>query len=235
MTQNTQLGVLLCVLGGLAGATFYLPFKGVRRWAWESYWFVYGLVALVLVPWALALTLSPNLFPVLKATRALAAGRVLPVRSNVGCRRAHLGTDDPLSGRGPGPGHRMRPVRERRHAGAPAVFGQGRRAGLDRSPGWRAWWESWSAVAGIAVTGAAGMSKERELSEEAKRQSVAEFNFPKGLAIAILSGRDERRHVLRHLGRKADRGPGPADPALHARPVGRHSGARGGAGRRGPR
>jgi L-rhamnose-H+ transport protein len=44
------------------------------------------------------------------------------------------------------------------------------------------------AVAGIAVTGLAGMSKEAELTEEAKKQSVAEFNFSKGLVIAILSG-----------------------------------------------
>jgi len=26
------------MLGGLAGAVFYLPFKKVKNWAWESYW-----------------------------------------------------------------------------------------------------------------------------------------------------------------------------------------------------
>jgi L-rhamnose-H+ transport protein len=41
---------------------------------------------------------------------------------------------------------------------------------------------------GIIVTGAAGMSKERELSEEQKKATVAEFNFSKGIVVAMFSG-----------------------------------------------
>ena len=54
-------------LGGLAGAVFYLPFKKVKHWAWESYWMVYALVGLVVVPWVLALGTSPNVLAVLSA------------------------------------------------------------------------------------------------------------------------------------------------------------------------
>jgi L-rhamnose-H+ transport protein len=43
-------------------------------------------------------------------------------------------------------------------------------------------------LVGIIVTGAAGMSKERELSDEQKKAAVAEFNFRKGLLVAIFSG-----------------------------------------------
>ena len=39
---------------------FYLPFKKVKNWAWESYWFIYAVFGLVVVPWVLALTTSPN-------------------------------------------------------------------------------------------------------------------------------------------------------------------------------
>ena len=45
MDANPILGILLYVLGGLAGAVFYLPFKKVKNWAWESYWMIYSLVA----------------------------------------------------------------------------------------------------------------------------------------------------------------------------------------------
>jgi L-rhamnose-H+ transport protein len=43
-------------------------------------------------------------------------------------------------------------------------------------------------VAGIVFVGMAGMSKESELSEEEKKKTVAEFNFKKGITVAIFSG-----------------------------------------------
>ncbi len=43
-------------------------------------------------------------------------------------------------------------------------------------------------LAGIAVTGLAGMSKEREMSEEQKKLSIKEFSFKKGLLVATFSG-----------------------------------------------
>ncbi len=38
MTSNAgsaTVGVLLFMLGGLAGAVFYLPFKRIRQWSWD--------------------------------------------------------------------------------------------------------------------------------------------------------------------------------------------------------
>jgi L-rhamnose-H+ transport protein len=43
-------------------------------------------------------------------------------------------------------------------------------------------------LAGIAISGLAGMSKERELSEEEKKATVQEFNFFKGILVATFSG-----------------------------------------------
>ena len=42
------------------GRMFYLAFKKVKHWAWESYWMVYALVGLVVVPLVLAMATSPN-------------------------------------------------------------------------------------------------------------------------------------------------------------------------------
>jgi L-rhamnose-H+ transport protein len=41
---------------------------------------------------------------------------------------------------------------------------------------------------GIAVAGAAGVSKEREMSDEQKRSSIKEFDLKKGLLVATFSG-----------------------------------------------
>jgi L-rhamnose-H+ transport protein len=43
-------------------------------------------------------------------------------------------------------------------------------------------------LAGIAVCGRAGVAKERELTDEAKRAAVREFDFAKGLWVAIFAG-----------------------------------------------
>jgi len=43
-------------------------------------------------------------------------------------------------------------------------------------------------LAGIAIIGVAGGMKSAALSEEEKREAVKDFNFPKGLAIALLAG-----------------------------------------------
>jgi len=43
-------------------------------------------------------------------------------------------------------------------------------------------------VIGIVVSGFAGMSKEKELSPEQKKATVAEFNFGKGMLVATFSG-----------------------------------------------
>ena len=44
MAMNHRSGIMIFTLGGLAGAIFYLPFKKVKNWAWESYWLIYAVV-----------------------------------------------------------------------------------------------------------------------------------------------------------------------------------------------
>ena len=51
----------MCAMGGLAGAVFALPFRGIRVWKYESYWLVYALAGLVLFPLALGLATVPDL------------------------------------------------------------------------------------------------------------------------------------------------------------------------------
>ena len=43
-------------------------------------------------------------------------------------------------------------------------------------------------LAGIAVAALAGLSKEREMSDASKKAAIREFNFPKGMMVAVFSG-----------------------------------------------
>lgn len=44
------LGVFFHFVGGFASGSFYLPYKKVKGWAWESYWIVGGLFSWLIVP-----------------------------------------------------------------------------------------------------------------------------------------------------------------------------------------
>ena len=53
MTPNPALGVLLHWLGGLASASFYVPYRWVRRWSWETFWLTGGMFSWIIAPWVL--------------------------------------------------------------------------------------------------------------------------------------------------------------------------------------
>lgn len=185
------LGIVLYVIGGFTGASFYLPFKGVKKWAWESYWLVYSVVALVVVPWALALTMSPNVISVLRAAPWSTIGLCFLFGAMWGVGGLTWGLM--LRYLGVGLGGAI-------GGGLCAAVGtlvpplvQGEFAQMvQKTGGQQALIVLLVGVAvsliGIAITGAAGMSKQREMPEEQKKIAVAEFNFPKGIFIAILSG-----------------------------------------------
>src|ERR1035438_7164814 len=63
--MNPALGVFFHWLGGLASASFYVPYRGVKNWAWETYWLVGGFFSWIIAPWILALTMTHDLTHVL--------------------------------------------------------------------------------------------------------------------------------------------------------------------------
>src|SRR5262252_5863533 len=68
MTPNPALGVVHHWLGGLASGSFYVPYRLVRRWSWETYWLVGGVFSWILAPWTVALLLTNRLPAVLAGT-----------------------------------------------------------------------------------------------------------------------------------------------------------------------
>ncbi len=187
METNPFLGVAMYVLAGLGGACFYLPFKRVKQWSWESSWLIYAVAGLLLSPWILALVVSPNVLSVLchvsgrtlllcylfgamwgvggltwgLMIRYLGVGLGLAVGCGVS---ASVGTLVPPLFRGE----------------LPALIGQDGGIATLLGVG--------IGVLGIILTGAAGMSKERDLSGRQKTAAVAEFRFTRGLLLGILSG-----------------------------------------------
>ena len=67
MTPNPFLGVTLHSVGGLAAGSFYIPFRKVSHWAWESYCLVQGVLAWVVMPSLVAVLTVPDLWAVEQA------------------------------------------------------------------------------------------------------------------------------------------------------------------------
>lgn len=185
--NSSLLGMLIFASGGLAGAVFALPFRGIRGWRYESYWLVYGLFGLVAFPLALALFTCPNLFQVIGATEGTTLARCALFGALWGVGGLTWGLMIRYLGIGLGlavgcglcsatgtlippivTGHAADLVRD---SEALVVLG-----GVVAS------------LVGIVLVGLAGKLKEGELSEEAKKKSVAEFNFKKGMVVAVFSG-----------------------------------------------
>jgi len=62
--MGSGLGIFLAVAAGLMVGNCMLPLNYLRKWRWENAWIIFTLVALVLVPWALAFLRVPNLLSV---------------------------------------------------------------------------------------------------------------------------------------------------------------------------
>src|SRR3954471_9048031 len=70
MQVQIILGVLFHFIGGFASGSFYMPFKKVRGWAWESYWIVGGIFSWLIVPPLAAWLTIPNFSQIISNTGA---------------------------------------------------------------------------------------------------------------------------------------------------------------------
>src|ERR1700710_3028644 len=66
-------GVFFHFIGGFASGSFYIPYKKVKGWAWESFWIVGGIFSWLIVPPLAAWLTIPGFAEIIKATD----GRIL--------------------------------------------------------------------------------------------------------------------------------------------------------------
>ncbi len=59
------LGILFHSIGGFSSGSFYMPFKKVKAWAWESYWIVGGFFSWLIVPPIVAYLTIPDFVEVI--------------------------------------------------------------------------------------------------------------------------------------------------------------------------
>ncbi|WP_107828289.1 L-rhamnose/proton symporter RhaT [Mucilaginibacter yixingensis] len=62
------LGVIFHFIGGFASGSFYIPYKKVKGWAWESFWIVGGLFSWLIVPPLAAWLTVPGFMDIIAQT-----------------------------------------------------------------------------------------------------------------------------------------------------------------------
>src|SRR6201981_2163806 len=188
MPPNPVLGVFLHWLGGLASASFYVPYRGVRRWSWETYWLVGGLFSWIIAPWFVGHLMTQDLLAVLSeaSTSALFWAFFFGLLWGVG------GLTFGLTMRYLGLSLGMAVVLGLCAAFGtlmPPIFrGEFMSQVVGTSSGRVILFGIFVCLAGIIAAGLAGISKARVMSPEQQRATIEEFDLRKGIGVAVLSG-----------------------------------------------
>ena len=193
--MQVLLGVIFHFIGGFASGSFYMPYKKVKQWKWESYWIVGGLFSWLVVPPLAAWLTVPGFSDIIKAT----GPDVLKYTVLFGVLWGFGGLTYGLGVRYLGMSLGNSVV-----LGFCSAFGalvpsiyynfnatEGKTTLNDLlTTGWGqiVLGGVILCLVGIFICGKAGMMKEKELSTEEKQKSVAEFSLVKGLLVAIFSG-----------------------------------------------
>ena len=196
MNANPFLGVVFHWIGGLASGSFYVPYKGVKKWSWETYWLVGGFFSWIICPIFLASLLTNDVLGVLQKQTfttlwwtyffgamwgfgGLTFGltmRYLGMSLGMGVALGYcaaFGTLLPPIFKIVSPSI---PVAETITQIAATRPGQVTLLGV------------LICLIGIGVAALAGLTKENEMPEKEKKKFIKEFNFKKGIMVATFSG-----------------------------------------------
>jgi L-rhamnose-H+ transport protein len=188
MTPNPMMGVLYHWLGGLASASFYVPYRGVKKWSWEVYWLTGGIFSWLFAPWFFASIQTEDLLGVLG--RADTPTIIWPIV--FGMLWGFGGLTYGLTMRYLGLSLGMAVV-----LGLCTVFGtlippvfQGDFSAklLETTTGNITLIGLAITLLGIFVVAMAGAKKDAALTSDQKAAAVAEFDFRRGVWVAVFSG-----------------------------------------------
>ena len=199
MQTNPFLGVFYHWLGGLASGSFYVPYKGVKKWSWETYWLTGGIFSWIICPWTFAYFMTNDLFGVLRQQSfetlfwtyffgvlwglgGLTYGltmRYLGLSLGTGVALgfcAAFGALVPPIVKAIFPGFFV-------FAGSTSIVDL-----VEHTSGLVVLAGVVVCLTGIAVAALAGYVKDSNMPAEQKKKSIQEFNFQKGILVAIFCG-----------------------------------------------
>ena len=177
-------GLLIIAVGAFCQSSSYVPINKIKKWSWESYWFVQGVFAWLVFPFLGALLAVPDGHSLFELYTAYPKESLLTAVFGMlwgvgglpfGLSMRYLGVALGQSialGTCAGLGTILTPL----FLGRPGDLTSAVISGVVAT------------LLGIAIIGVAGHMKSQSLSEEEKQKAVKDFNFTKGIAVALLAG-----------------------------------------------
>ncbi len=190
--MDILIGLLIIAVGAFCQSSCYVPINKIKDWSWESYWIVQGVFAWLLLPLLGALLAVPaghslcelftgdNSFNILMTILFGVFWGVGGLTFGLSMRYLGVALGQSIAlGTCAGLGTIMGPVLLN------IFFPE-----LDAlsSLTFAVIMGMVVTLVGIGVIGVAGAMKSSSLSDEEKKAAVKDFNFPKGLTIALLAG-----------------------------------------------
>lgn len=188
-------GIFYHFIGGFASGSFYMPYKKVKGWHWETYWIIGGLFSWLIVPPIAAWFTVPGFADIIRHTPGTIIGYTVLFGVLWGVGGLTYGLGVRYLGMSLGNSVVL---------GFCSAFGallpslyynffpqDGKTTFHELcTTSWGRWvlFGVLVCLVGIYICGLAGTRKEKELPAEQKKRSVSEFNLKKGLAVAIVSG-----------------------------------------------
>jgi L-rhamnose-H+ transport protein len=165
-----------------------VPYRGVKKWSWETYWLAGGFFSWIIAPWILASINTRDLLAVLHEAPwrslwwAYFWGAMWGLGGlTFGLTMRYLGMSLGMAvalGYCAAFGTLMPPI----------FHGEFVSKVLHTSSGLVILIGVLVCLLGIAIAGMAGMSKEKEMTDTQKKATIREFNFVKGILVATFSG-----------------------------------------------
>lgn len=180
-------GLLIIAVGAYCQSSCYVPINKIKKWSWESYWLIQGIFAWLVFPFLGALLAIPeghslsDLFALMAADPkaswlTILFGALWGVGGlTFGLAMRYLGVALGQSiglGLCSGLGAILGPVL----TGNAASLTMAVIIGVIVT------------IIGIAIIGIAGAMKAKSLPEEERKKAVKDFNFGKGIVIAVICG-----------------------------------------------
>ena len=177
-------GLLIIAVRAFCQSSSYVPINKIKKWSWESYWFVQGVFAWLVFPFLGALLAVPDGHSLFELYTAYPKESLLTAVFGMlwgvggltfGLSMRYLGVALGQSialGTCAGLGTILTPL----FLGRPGDLTSAVISGVVAT------------LLGIAIIGVAGHMKSQSLSEEEKQKAVKDFNFTKGIAVALLAG-----------------------------------------------
>jgi len=188
---NPFLGVIFHWIGGFCSATNFIPFRRIKRWSWEVYWIIQGFAAWIIAPSLLASIFVPHVWSILaQAWRTDPSSIKYAILFGILWGVGGITFGLAIRYLGIALGYAIA-------LGLCAFFGtlvppiyHGEIASLfHQTSGRYILFGVFVCLIGVAVNGAAGYSKENEITPEEKLEAgERDYNFGKGIAIAVLAG-----------------------------------------------